>query len=339
MAVAQGQLQTSNAGQPVGPVAQQLAVLQAASSQPAPASRNSTSSRTPQRKNRWAWTGFWGYDPPNDKHQRGKTLWDWLQLLIIPVILAGGGIWFSTQQNDAGLRLNKQQYEQSMHLTENQQKETTLKTAMDDLSGLILDKGLRASPQNAEVRVVARAKILAAFRLIDPPRKRTLLQFLIEAQLVTRVFNRSPLLSLRGAALDHASLGGAHLEGANLNGANLSGADLRDAYLEGANLTNTQMDAAHLESAHLEGHTFLSSANLENAHLENAHLSDADLHDAHLEGAYLRGAHLEGAHLEGAHLIHADLSNAVLRNANLRNITSEHANWSGTIMPNGSKHR
>jgi H+/Cl- antiporter ClcA len=43
----------------------------------------------------WSWTGLgsYSYIPPTTTSnlQRGKTFWDWLQLLIIPVVLAVGG--------------------------------------------------------------------------------------------------------------------------------------------------------------------------------------------------------------------------------------------------------
>jgi hypothetical protein len=39
-----------------------------------------------------AWTGFGG--------EPAKTLWDWLQLLIVPAVLALGALWFNyTQKN------------------------------------------------------------------------------------------------------------------------------------------------------------------------------------------------------------------------------------------------
>ncbi len=37
----------------------------------------------------WARTGF-----------GDKTVWDWLQLLIVPVILTIGGFWFTAQQEE-----------------------------------------------------------------------------------------------------------------------------------------------------------------------------------------------------------------------------------------------
>src|SRR6266699_2227391 len=46
----------------------------------------------------WDWTGFAGYSPPTPQYQHGKTLWDWLQLLFIPILLAIGGYWFNQIQ-------------------------------------------------------------------------------------------------------------------------------------------------------------------------------------------------------------------------------------------------
>jgi len=38
----------------------------------------------------WRWTGLGTYIDSDGKRQPGKTLWDWLQLLIVPLLLAGG---------------------------------------------------------------------------------------------------------------------------------------------------------------------------------------------------------------------------------------------------------
>ncbi len=45
----------------------------------------------------WEWTGLGPYIPPSkdSNFQRGKTLWDWLQLLIIPLVLATIAILFN----------------------------------------------------------------------------------------------------------------------------------------------------------------------------------------------------------------------------------------------------
>src|SRR5260221_4765229 len=50
----------------------------------------------------WGWAGLGTYIPPtkNSNFQRGKTLWDWMQLLFIPVALAVAGFWFNHRERD-----------------------------------------------------------------------------------------------------------------------------------------------------------------------------------------------------------------------------------------------
>jgi Zn-dependent protease with chaperone function len=43
----------------------------------------------------WAWTGFNGADKSD------KTLYDWMQLLFIPVVLAIAGFWFNHRERKA----------------------------------------------------------------------------------------------------------------------------------------------------------------------------------------------------------------------------------------------
>ena len=44
---------------------------------------------------RFDWTGF------NGKDKLGKTLYDWMQLLFIPVVLAVAGFWFNHRERKA----------------------------------------------------------------------------------------------------------------------------------------------------------------------------------------------------------------------------------------------
>ena len=53
----------------------------------------------------WDWTGLGPYTSPphtpTSVFQRGKTLWDWMQLLFIPVVLAVAGFWFNHRERKA----------------------------------------------------------------------------------------------------------------------------------------------------------------------------------------------------------------------------------------------
>ena len=46
-------------------------------------------------RNKWAWTGFAG------EKETYRTLYDWLQLLFIPVVLAIAGFWFNHRERKA----------------------------------------------------------------------------------------------------------------------------------------------------------------------------------------------------------------------------------------------
>ena len=52
----------------------------------------------------WAWTGFTG------EKETYRTLYDWLQLLFIPVVLAIAGFWFNhRERKSAELRAENEQ--------------------------------------------------------------------------------------------------------------------------------------------------------------------------------------------------------------------------------------
>lgn len=73
----------------------------------------------------WDWTGFTGYSPPTPQYQRGKTLWDWLQLLgmlAVPVVVGFGAVWFTHVQQEHDQQ-QQQEREQQQQEREQQEKE------------------------------------------------------------------------------------------------------------------------------------------------------------------------------------------------------------------------
>jgi uncharacterized protein YjbI with pentapeptide repeats len=271
------------------------------------------------------WTGF-----------RGKTIWDWLQLLIVPFVLALVGFLFAWQQD-----ARQQQVE------EQRAQDLALQAYLDQMSTLVLeDLG------DPKVRTVARARTLTVLSRLDPSRKAEVMQFLLEADLVHQ---GAPVIELDDADLSGVDLSGATLSDANLSGANLSGASLSLADLNGAQLNNTNLsDAlvsfavlrdADLQDADLQDAS-LAGSELVGANLGGADLIDADLRGAVLSIAVLHDADLSGANLSGADLYDVDLSDADLSDADLseaKYITPEEleqqaATLEGATMPNGQKY-
>ena len=93
----------------------------------------------------WAWVGI-GLNAPSFQHR--KTLWDWLQLLIIPAVLAVGGYVFNltVSRNERKATASRDQTERDI-ATDNQQ-EAALQAYIDKMSELLLDKNLSYSPED-----------------------------------------------------------------------------------------------------------------------------------------------------------------------------------------------
>lgn len=262
------------------------------------------------------WTGF-GQSEVNQGVQPAKTLWDWLGLLIVPVVLAVGGYLFNSSQNRATQRAS-----------ERRARADALQAYLDHMSDMLTPKKDQVSlsderPPNSLILSVARARTVTLLARLSEGLdedggldKRYVLQFLYEAQLIVSEDPSSDaILDLTETDFRGANLSGAPLSNVNLSAARLEKANLNLAYLPYANLVNT-----HLEKANLDGAT-LSGADLTSAHLEKANLKDADLGSATLTAADLTGASLRGA-----------------RGVTREQLEQQTSLLEGATMPDGSKY-
>ena len=260
----------------------------------------------------WDWTGFnGGYSQittTSTSHGTtiatekppGKNLWDLLQLLIIPLVLAGGGLWFNQIQKDREQRAADERAETEREIALDNQRETALQEYLDSISELLLHEKLRESEAEDEVRKIARVRTLTVLPRLDPIRKGSVLQFLEESGLID---SGNPIIDLNRADLSRVQLYKPWLNEVDLHETNLSEADLYEADLSGATMRAANLSEADLREANLQG-TILNAADL-----RRAKLADADLGEATL--------------------FRADISSEQLEKAK---------SLKGAIMPNGSKH-
>jgi uncharacterized protein YjbI with pentapeptide repeats len=237
----------------------------------------------------------------------GKTVWDFLQLLIVPLMLVAIGLVFSLQQDARQQRVEDQRADAERVLADQRAQDEALQAYLDQMSGLLLEKDLRTSEVNSEVRTLAQVRTLTVLGRLDPSRKTAVMQFLVDADLVQSIDERDPIISLNGADLSGANVSDANLRNADLNGADLSDSDLSDSDLSFADSANADLSFADLSDANLRGAS-LSDVELRGAILRHANLSDADLSDAFLRGADLSNAFLRGADLSDSDLRGTDLS-------------------------------
>jgi len=163
----------------------------------------------------------------------GKTLWDWLQLLIVPVVLSLITVVFAWQQDIRQDQIENKRAKAERELAKERAQDEALQAYLDQMSNLLLEKNLRTSEEDSEVRTLARARTLTVLGRLDPSRKTAVYQFLVDADLVQSIDERDPIISLNGADLGGANVSDANLRNADLNGAYLKGADLSDVVRHG----------------------------------------------------------------------------------------------------------
>ena len=180
------------------------------------------------------------------------TVRDWLELLMVPLAIAVVGLWFAAHQDARQQQIEDRRAASDRQIAEQSAQEDALQAYLDQMSTLLLDKDLRTSDEDSEVRTLARARTLVVLERLDPSRKTQVMEFLVEEELVGGVDGEVPIVPLSGADLSgpyQVTGGGADLGGAWLNGADLSGANLRLAYLVDAGLDGADLSGADLSDA------------------------------------------------------------------------------------------
>ena len=149
----------------------------------------------------YQWTGFGESvqpKPDDQEIQPRKTLWDWLQLFIVPLALAAIGLWFSAQQDAHQQQIEKKRAMSDQQIEEQRAQDAALQAYLDQMSQLMLEGDLRDSKEGSEVRTLARARTRTILARLDSRRKGSVVQFLNEASLINK---EDPVVSLSDVRL------------------------------------------------------------------------------------------------------------------------------------------
>lgn len=232
----------------------------------------------------------------------GRTVWDWLNLLGVPLVLTFLGLWLQEAQQKqaneqaeiekakeaARIQAEKAREEQRIQaereIAENNQREEAIQAYFDRVSALLIDKNLIALASKIDqkeeglvdeeielfdaTKDVIRAATLSILRRLrnDGHKKRFVIQFLIESKVLSKLRLSLQDADLRGADLNRLQLQGIDLCHAELLNANFISADLHGAKLEHAKCSNANFSYA-----------ILNDANLAKASLDGASLSRSQI--------------------------------------------------------------
>jgi hypothetical protein len=155
---------------------------------------------------RRSWTGF-----------QGKTVWDFLQLLIVPLMLVAISLVFSLQQDARQQRVEDQRADAEQKLAEQRAQDEALQAYLDQMSQLLLDRKLLEAEQGDPVYTLAKARTSTVILRLDAEHNESVAHFLINSGLAVRSEASASLLS--EITLKQATLSGANLSNADLSGA------------------------------------------------------------------------------------------------------------------------
>jgi hypothetical protein len=203
-----------------------------------------------------AWTGL-----------KDKTLWD-IYVFLLPIFIGLSTIIFQQEAKKSDL-----------FIAEDRARQETLSKYLDQMSELLINKGLRKSESDSEVFILAQARTTTALRSLDSQRQTLLIEFLRSSDLLAPK-KRVGLLqnsylsdtNLSSTFLQDANLSKTYLTRVNLSKTDLKNTDLSDTSLKVANLSNANLENANLSSANLAWANLKDAENLTQKQLEQAKL-------------------------------------------------------------------
>jgi uncharacterized protein YjbI with pentapeptide repeats len=254
--------------------------------------------------------GFTDYYTPDGVFTRGKTLWDWLGLLIVPILLTVLAISVSDtlkkREIEIGRLDNQNKVIQDYHL---------LVTKIIEQYDIKIISGPSKS--------LLRARTLAIISIINKKQKAALMQFIVEAGLLQ---HNNLFLDLESFDLSGISWLPGNYEYINLNGTNMSNSfiqncSFRESKLSSALLCNSILYEVAFTNSDL-CYTDLSNTKITKGIFIGARLIESKLMDSIIEesdfvGAIFRDANLRGAKILGTKLLKAIFTNADLSFTNL----------------------
>ncbi len=240
----------------------------------------------------------------------GQTLWDWFDLMLIPVVLLIGGYFLQrsereTDRKSAAARYENDRknaadryendreiaadrYENDREIAREARLDKTLDEYLKAMTALLLQEGsLLTFKGNDLIRNVARTETLTVIKRLDAERNFSVFQFLHGTELVGDKDEMRRMFYRTGGSPSSRDIPGDAI-------VSLAFADLQKVELELVNLFGVNLAYTILVEANLKG------ANLAKANLQRAYLNSADLTGANLVGVNLVGVNLAGANLQNA---------------------------------------
>jgi uncharacterized protein YjbI with pentapeptide repeats len=274
----------------------------------------------------WAtWTGFGAFTNPNGEFQPAKTLWDFLELLIIPIALAITAYLFTKSENN-------RQRDFELERT----REIAFQEYLTQIENLV--KSGLLEKENDKLRAIARSRTLSLLKTLDGKRKGLVIQYLNEFRLIHNAWDENIETIEDGITyyrkINHPSI-------INLMGADLSNIQFIDPVND--NYPNTIEEfwktGFNLDLSNINfSRTNLTNANFYSARLDKVNFYSCNLHRADFSFSVgseinFRQANLQSTKFNFVQYWSTDFSNADFSEAQIN-----HTQFNGVkFFSNGSE--
>lgn len=228
------------------------------------------------------WMGFSPYDTAKDG-PAPKKLWDWLDLLIVPLSIATMGLLYN--------KIEKSKEEKKEF--ENKQNEI-LDSYFKVISDLILKSNLLDITLNNKSRIIARTRTIVAIENLNDERKGQVLQFLHESKLIN-----TEIIELLGA---------------NFKSSEVSGIVLKDVTIKGVYFCNSKFIKTYLDNS------VFTSCDFSDTNFSDSSMNNTDLSYTKLRRCQLRNINLTTVNFDGADLTDANLTDSTIMQSQLDKI-------------------
>ncbi|CAF0996185.1 unnamed protein product [Didymodactylos carnosus] len=260
------------------------------------------------------------------KQENIKDCHAWLTLVataLVPLMIGIFTVVMTIQQQSSASRQRQQEQQQA----DNLQNERTFSTYVDDIAKLLLTKEVTT---DNKALLYIRTKTLSSLRKLDPQRKKHVLFFLYESQLLqydkAKKHDRSTL-NLAGADLTHIHV----TKLKNFNNLSLPGVDLNNASFINCQLQHSRFADSVMNNIRFTN-SFLLGTRFSRCSLERADFRNTTLAQVSFKSALLRHADFTRAWTKGADFTNADLYGALMTEKHLQ----EAELLDNARLPNGS---
>ena len=197
-----------------------------------------------------------------------KNIWDWLTLLILPISMAGGAVYFQHTQKKRELKQIQETKERELILQKEKHLVDNYKYFYSKMLEFILIPNFKS---DKNILLGIKILTLSSFRKFDALRKKEALIFLYEADLLNKIALNN--INLDNVKIKNLQLYSINFSKSNFNNfsllsslikySNLSECTFADSNLTGTNFQNCDFTNIKFERSTLKGCFFQHKANRE----------------------------------------------------------------------------